>query len=65
MYKVTLPKEFPYNERIRAGVVINKEHGYEGELTDGQLQAIQADNLLTVEKIEATKETTPKASGKK
>ena len=55
MYKVTLPREFPYNERIRAGVVINQEHGYEGELTDEQLEAIQADSLLTVEKVEAPK----------
>ncbi|MDR6794731.1 hypothetical protein J2X12_004121 [Pseudarthrobacter oxydans] len=63
MYKVTLPREFPYNERVRAGVVINKEHGYEGELTDEQLEAIQADSLLTVEKVEAPKQA--KAPSKK
>jgi hypothetical protein len=53
MYKVTLPREFPYEQRIRAGVVVNKVHGFEGELTDEQLEAIKADKVLTVSKVEA------------
>lgn len=62
MYKVTLPREFPYEQRIRAGIVVNKIHGFEGELTDEQVKAIQADGLLTVQKIDTG--TKPEAKGK-
>jgi hypothetical protein len=59
MYKVTLPREFPYEQRIRAGVVVNKVHGYEGELTDEQLEAVNADQLLTVSEAAAPKAAEP------
>jgi hypothetical protein len=51
-YKVTV--QFPAgvfaDQRIRAGVVVNRVHGYVGELTDEQLAAIKADQHLSVEK---------------
>ena len=53
MYKVTLPREFPYEQRVRAGIVVNKVHGYEGELTGDQLKAIKADGIFTVQKIQS------------
>lgn len=67
MYKVTLPREFPYDQRVRAGVVVNKEHGYEGELDDEQLKAINADPLLTVKSVvsEAEKEAKEEAEAKR
>ncbi|MDI3211768.1 hypothetical protein [Arthrobacter sp. AL12] len=61
MYKVTLPREFPYEQRIRAGIVVNKEHGYEGELAAEQLKAIKADKVFSVERIETEAEKQTKA----
>ncbi|MCO4274270.1 hypothetical protein NG701_07485 [Pseudarthrobacter sp. HLT3-5] len=53
MYSVTLPREFPYEQRVRAGIVVNKVYGFEGELTDEQLEAIKADGVLSVTKVQA------------
>lgn len=49
-YKVTvdLPADINATQRIRAGIVVSREHGYVGELTEEQLKAIQADSYLTV-----------------
>lgn len=47
-YRVTLPKTFPYDQRVRAGITVSRQDGYEGDLTDDQLAAIKADPLLTV-----------------
>ena len=63
-YRVTLPKEFRYDHRVRAGVVVNKVHGYEGDLTKQQVAAIKADPLLSLVEIEEkpatpAKETKP------
>lgn len=53
MYKVTLPREFPYEQRVRAGIIVNKVQGFEGELTDDQLEVVKADSILTVQKIQS------------
>lgn len=51
-YKVTLKdKAFPYELRRRAGIVVRKGEGFEGELTDDQVKAIRADDQLTVKKV--------------
>lgn len=59
-YKVELPQGFPYAQRIRSGVTVFKDQPYEGELTDDQLEAIKADDFLTLTKAkEAKAETKP------
>ena len=52
-YKVTLPWNFPYEQRIRAGVTVTKAYGYEGPLTDEQVSEITEDGQFNVERIEA------------
>ncbi|MCJ1699947.1 hypothetical protein MT356_09450 [Rathayibacter festucae] len=52
-YKVTLPWNFPYAQRIRAGVTVTKAYGYEGPLTDEQVSEITEDGQFNVELIEA------------
>lgn len=56
-YKVSIknPLSFPAEQRVRSGVLVTKQDGYEGELTDEQLQAVQADDYLSVEKVTASK----------
>ncbi|WKK71463.1 hypothetical protein Q0F99_19175 [Rathayibacter oskolensis] len=52
-YKVTLPWNFPYAQRIRAGVTVTKAYGYEGPLTDEQVTEITEDGQFVIELIEA------------
>jgi hypothetical protein len=52
-YKVTLPWNFPYEQRIRAGVTVMKAYGYEGPLTDEQVTEITEDGQFVIEAIEA------------
>lgn len=52
-YKVTLPWNFPYAQRIRAGVTVTKAYGYEGPLSDEQVTEITEDGQLVIEAIEA------------
>ncbi|ROS29598.1 hypothetical protein EDF22_1342 [Rathayibacter sp. PhB127] len=51
-YKVTLPWNFPYEQRIRAGVTVTKAYGYEGPLTDEQVTEITEDGQFVIEAIE-------------
>ena len=51
-YKVTLPWDFPYAQRIRAGVTVTKAYGYEGPLTDEQATEITEDGQFVIEAIE-------------
>ncbi|AZZ51422.1 hypothetical protein [Rathayibacter festucae] len=58
-YKVTLPWDFPYDQRTRAGVTVTKAYGYEGPLTAEQADEIEADGQFVVEQIEAEQITKP------
>lgn len=51
IYKVTLPYNFLAEHRHRAGVIIPRDGGYEGPLTDQQFEAIEADEWLTLEAV--------------
>jgi hypothetical protein len=64
IYKVTIaePLSFPAEQRIRAGIKVLKDTGYEGELSDVQLKAIKADNYLALEEVAPA---TPPAPTKK
>lgn len=55
-YKVKLvdPLGFPADQRVRSGVLVTKADGYEGELTDEQLEAIKNDEHLVVSKVQVT-----------
>jgi hypothetical protein len=48
IYKVTLPRSFGAEQRVRAGITVGREAGYEGPLTPEQLKAIRADKEFTV-----------------
>ena len=48
-YKVTLPFNFLAESRTREGVIVPREGGYEGPLTDEQYEAISNDPIFTVE----------------
>ncbi|PPH83918.1 hypothetical protein [Rathayibacter sp. AY1D9] len=58
-YKVTLPWDFPYDQRTRAGVTVTKAYGYEGPLTAEQADEIEADGQFVVEQIEAATQDDP------
>jgi hypothetical protein len=62
IYRVELasPLSFPADQRTRAGVVVTKQDGYEGELSDEQLEAIKADEHLVVTKVAAKKNASTK-----
>ena len=62
IYTVQLVPGFPYPQRIRAGVTVLKEGGYEGPLDDEQLAAIKADEYLV---LEGSKPETPPELTKK
>lgn len=49
-YKVTvqLPEGVSATTRTRAGIVVDRVHGYVGELTPEQLKSIKADRFLSV-----------------
>lgn len=49
-YKVTvqLPEGVSAMTRTRAGIVVDRVHGYVGELTPAQLKSIKADRFLSV-----------------
>lgn len=53
IYKVTIADafNFPADQRIRSGITVLKATGYQGELTDEQLEAIEADSYLAVEEV--------------
>ena len=48
-YKVTLPFNFLAEQRIREGIIVPRDGGYEGPLTDEQYEAINNDPLSTLE----------------
>ena len=52
-YKVTVnfPENLQATERRRAGIIVDRANGYEGELSAEQLEAIEADTYLTVEEV--------------
>lgn len=50
------PLSFPADRRIRAGVVVLKDGGYTGVLTDDQLKAIKADAELEVREVKSKKD---------
>lgn len=68
-YVVTInqPRSFSAEQRVRAGIVVSREHGYEGELTEEQLDAIKADRELTVvaAKAEGKQAEKPAAKAKR
>jgi len=70
-YKVivtdTFPAEIDANGRHRAGIFVDRVHGYEGPLTEAQLAAVEADSYLRVERAteEASEETSTPATPKK
>lgn len=61
-YIVQLVTGFPYPQRVRAGVTVLKDGGYEGPLSDDQLAAIKADEYLV---LESNEPATPPAPTKK
>ncbi|TFC63719.1 hypothetical protein E3O62_02510 [Cryobacterium sp. TMT2-15-1] len=48
-YKVTLPFNFLAESRTREGVIVPRDGGYEGPLTDEQYKAISNDPIFTLE----------------
>jgi hypothetical protein len=50
-YKVTLPFNFLAEQRTRGDITVTREGGYEGPLTDEQLEALNADEQFIVTKI--------------
>lgn len=63
-YKVSIvnfPEGLEATERRRAGIVVDRVHGYEGELTEEQLEAIKADDYLEVEEVKTTSTKKPAA----
>jgi uncharacterized Zn finger protein len=75
-YKVTIKNahSFIADQRRRAGIVVSKDDGYEGELDADQLAEIKADDYLEVdeikpeltpEEVEAKKQAAKDAKAKK
>ena len=61
-YKVTvqLPESIKATERIRAGIIVDRVCGYEGELSEEQVAEIQADAYLAIEELKVSKSATSK-----
>lgn len=65
-YRLTLPRDFPQPSRNRGGVsVLAGPEGSVVALDADQLEAINADPLITVEPVKAEKAETKSTSKKK
>lgn len=65
-YKVEVKTPFPAERRVRAGIVVPVDGGYEGNLTKDQVAAIEQDEYLTIsEATKAPAKSAPKKPAKK